>query len=253
MAVTGKRGANRHGNGHDAIKSKQSLTVAQINALTSDAFVRQYVPTDSFDFACNTKIGIRHGFAGDHTPLTQPNAITHLEIESCLDQVHTTSGDDYHKSSKGWNAKRKLREMRDPDLRYLLVSQTPVPPATATGTPSTDSGETPAKTPTFAGFLSFMITYEDGSPVLYIYEIHLDTSVRGNGLGRHLMDIVETIAVNTHMTKLMLTVFRSNDAAIKWYHGLGFGVDEYSPPEKKLRNGTIKRADYLILSKPVAA
>lgn len=52
--------------------------------------------------------------------------------------------------------------------------------------------------------------------------------------------------------KIMLTCFLSNQRAISFYEKLGFSKDEYSPPAKTLRNGTLVEADYVILSKATA-
>lgn len=52
--------------------------------------------------------------------------------------------------------------------------------------------------------------------------------------------------------KIMLTVFLCNERAIKFYKDIGFDKDEYSPRPKRLRNGTLVEADYMIMSKAVS-
>lgn len=99
------------------------------------------------------------------------------------------------------------------------------------------------------GFLSFMLTWEDGVEVVYCYEIHLEECVRGRGVGRGLMGVLEEVGRRAGVRKAMLTVFRRNKAAVGFYEGLGYGVDEYSPGPKRLRSGVVKEVDYLILSK----
>lgn len=99
------------------------------------------------------------------------------------------------------------------------------------------------------GFLSFMVTYEDGKEVIYCYEIHLAPMARGRGLGAILMDRMEEIGRLVGLEKAMLTVFKSNEAARRFYQKGGYVVDEYSPQPRRLRNGTIKEFDYEILSK----
>lgn len=94
-----------------------------------------------------------------------------------------------------------------------------------------------------------MFTHEDGQPVVYVYEIHVSKRVRGCGLGKHLLGMVEDMGRSVGVNKSMLTVFRSNQKTIDWYHHLGYVVDEYSPADKVLRGGKIKQSDYLILSK----
>lgn len=99
------------------------------------------------------------------------------------------------------------------------------------------------------GFLSFMLTWEDGVEVVYCYEIHLEECVRGKGVGGRLMGVLEEVGRRAGVQKAMLTVFRRNEGAVGFYEGLGYGVDEYSPKPKRLRNGVVKEVDYLILSK----
>ena len=73
--------------------------------------------------------------------------------------IELSSSDDYKRSQTGWNPKAKKKEMRLLDLKYLLVK----------------NDETEA----VEGFLSFMPTYEDSCPVIYVYEIHLAPSLQG--------------------------------------------------------------------------
>lgn len=135
----------------------------------------------------------------------------------------------------GWAAGKKRREMKLPDMRYLIVRK-----QTEDGSGGKD----------VLGFLSFMVTYEDRKEVVYCYEIHLQPTAQGLGLGRKLMLTMEDVGRRIGLEKAMLTVFKSNTRALDLYQRrLGFGVDEYSPQPRKLRNGTVKEADYLILSK----
>ena len=99
------------------------------------------------------------------------------------------------------------------------------------------------------GFLSFMLTWEDGVEVVYCYEIHLEEGVRGKGWGRRLMGLLEEVGRRAGVEKAMLTVFRRNEAAVRFYERLGYGEDEFSPRPKKLRSGVAKEVDYLIMSK----
>lgn len=123
-----------------------------------------------------------------------------------------------------------MKEMRLPDMRYLILRP--------------DEGEV-------LGFLSFMVTYEDGKEVIYCYEIHLSPATQGQGLGKELMRRFEEIGRRVGLEKAMLTVFKSNAKAVAFYERLGYDVDEFSPSPRTLRNGTVKEPEYLILSKPL--
>lgn len=150
-------------------------------------------------------------------------------IDECFDLVQRLTRDDYANSEMKWSATKKRQEMRLPDLKYFVLT-------------------TPDRT-SVVGFISYMVTYEDGHGVLYVYEIHLEPKYQGNGLGHQLMGIAELTARNVGLEKVMLTVFRCNARAIRFYERLGYSVDEYSPQPIVLRNGTTKERCYVILSK----
>lgn len=156
------------------------------------------------------------------------------DLGACFDLIVTTSSTDYAASSIGWHPSQKKREMRLPDLRYLLVkSRGRIRPLEA--------------------FLSFMLTYEDGHEVVYCYEVHMMSHLQGKGLGRYLMEIVEQVGARAGMEKVMLTAFLSNKGALGFYKKLRYSEDEYSPEPRTLRNGTVKLPDFVILSKPLDA
>jgi N-alpha-acetyltransferase 40 len=159
-------------------------------------------------------------------------------LDACLDLVEETSADDYRRSETGWSRSKKRKEMKLPDLRYLLVASTPAP-----GTEQSDFE--------LAGFVSFMATYEDGYEVIYIYEIHFTSQWRRKGIGRLLMSLIESLGAEMGLSKSMLTVFKSNTHAAAWYQRLDYVVDEFSPPARRLRSGAVKEPTYVILSKPL--
>ncbi len=163
-------------------------------------------------------------------------------VKRCLGLIEETSKADYDGSGKKWSRAKKKKEMLLPDMKYLLWWQSDVGEPID---PQADHG--------LIGFASFMITYEDGHEVIYIYEIHFEESYQGRGYGGHLMDVVEAIGREVGVEKAMLTVFNSNRRAVKWYHKRGYDLDEYSPGARKFRDGTIKEPKYLILSKELKA
>ena len=80
--------------------------------------------------------------------------------------------------------------------------------------------------------------------VLYLYEIQLCSSVSRAGLGRHLMSLMELVALRAHLPKVMLTVFKQNTGAVRFYLGaLKYKLDASDP--SKFGN---KKCTYLILS-----
>lgn len=180
-------------------------------------------------------------------------SISRRNLEACLDLVEQTSGADYAASNMGWSRSKKRQEMQLPDMKFMIVRGNGTNTTASSNSNDNDfDNDQPSATSKDApilGFLSFMVTYEDGKEVVYCYEIHLSPAARGRGLGRELMERMEQIGRAVGVEKAMLTVFKSNDTACRFYDRLGYEVDEYSPQPRKLRNGTIKEADYLILSK----
>ena len=99
-----------------------------------------------------------------------------------------------------------------------------------------------------AGFVHFRFEYDDDeSPscaVLDIFEIQIEADYRRCGLGKHLMGIAERIGREQSMTKVVLTVFKTNQQAMAFYtKRLQYEIDELSPSKFGDHN-----ADYEILS-----
>lgn len=199
--------------------------------------------------------------------------ISTADLDACLDLVELTSSEDYAASGAGWSRPKKRKEMKLPDMKYLILrdcassadmrqagvgagtdkADEPKIEATSLGKASSGlkgSADKHVNNKSIVlGFLSFMVTYEDGKEVVYCYEIHLAAAARGRGLGVLLMSRMEEIGRSVGVEKAMLTVFRSNVVACRFYEKVGYAVDEYSPQPRRLRNGTIKEFDYMILSK----
>lgn len=136
-----------------------------------------------------------------------------------------------------------MDEMKSPNLHYLLIKRT------ALG--ETDSTQEYASED-LIGFLSFMLTREDGYEVIYCYEIHLQSELRGIGAGKTLMGFMEMVGRRAEVAKAMLTVFVENKGALKFYEKLGYETDEFTPAPRTLRNGVMTNSSYLILSKSLS-
>lgn len=150
-------------------------------------------------------------------------------LDACLDLFENNMGEMYKKSSWGLNMKEKKAELTHEKARYLIVSS---------------QDESVEKMLAFAHFR--FEEDDDDKPtaeVLYLYEIQIDTLVQRNGLGKRMMDILEMIAMEYGMRKVMLTVFKINKEAMAFYNKLNYVIDESSPSEFG------EEADYEILSK----
>ncbi|KAJ5708308.1 hypothetical protein N7488_008109 [Penicillium malachiteum] len=264
---------------------KKLPLVERTNALSITEFISTYISPRILSTGSDTPDAQDDsGSIKSHDELDIPKHNTSLDmysastipptdLEACLDLIELTSGEAYAASGIGWSRPKKRKEMQLPDMKYFILRG--VAGSSAVGTdaergdgPVEDivksrSGDNDHKNKTndeigdatendnggVLGFLSFMITYEDGKEVIYCYEIHLSSAVRGQGFGALLMSRMDDIGKLVGLEKAMLTVFRSNVAACRFYEKLGYEVDECSPRPRKLRNGTIKDYDYLILSK----
>lgn len=222
-----------------ANKNGRAKRVEAANALSLSDFLAKYLPNglptipDTARVARDDREGDLKVSMADSRSLEEPDFLL------CFGLIESTSLSDYRLSEKGWHPREKEKEMRLPDLKYILLKRAITTSAVARA----------VEIDMLDGFLSFMITYEDGKEVVYCYEVHLGKTVRGLGAGKYLVETMEEIGRNVGVEKSMLTVFKSNEGALRFYERLGYAVDEYSPGPRRLRNGTVKEASYLILSK----
>jgi ribosomal protein S18 acetylase RimI-like enzyme len=156
--------------------------------------------------------------------------LSDTRFKQCLDLFENNMGEQYRKSSWGLDMKAKEDELRHEEARYLLLI------------PDDESDE-------LAGFVHFRYTYDDEEGpsygVIYVFEIQIDESYQRRGLGKKVMDLVEKLTLQVELDKVMLTVFKANESATKFYLGLDYSIDESSPSKWN------QPADYEILSKAV--
>lgn len=164
-------------------------------------------------------------------------------LNSCLDLFEVNMGDMYQNSSWGLNLAEKKEELSHEKARFLIVSE-----SDQDGTINTtiDIQRNGNKTLAFSHF-RFEVNDEDKptEEVLYLYEIQIDSIAQRNGLGKRIMQIMEIIAMQQKMRKVLLTVFHNNKGAMQFYEKLKYTVDETSPSLFG------EEADYEILSKVV--
>ncbi len=151
-------------------------------------------------------------------------------FEQLFSLFERNMGELYKNTSWGLDTEEKIAELRHDHARYLLV-------------------ETEANK--MAGFMHFRFEYDDDDQptggVLYIYEIQIDEHFQRQGLGKTLMQISEQIVLHAKFSKIMLTVFRKNEAALEFYKRLNYDIDPISPSKHN------EAADYEILSKVLQA
>jgi ribosomal protein S18 acetylase RimI-like enzyme len=220
------------------IKYSDEERIKEINALSADRFRKQYIDAKSLVYSTEgTETSKEYNI-----DLKTSRDLTNAELDSCFQLIESTSRPDYEASPHwGWHPKRKRREMKEDEMRYLLVRS---------GSSTENSGLAPGEP--VLGFLSFMLTHDStpSVPVVWVYEIHLSEALRKVGLGAHLMDLAESIAEKVAMQKVMLTCFLSNKTAHSFYRKRSYVADSCSPEDRRTRNKVIK-IDYVIMSKDV--
>ncbi|PGH10341.1 hypothetical protein GX51_00098 [Blastomyces parvus] len=245
--------------------AKRPQLVETVNALPLEEFINCYIPPRIRDFTisvpCKTPTITDQGRYDTYSiEIHSSSSIPKTDLESCFLLVKLTSSEMYKHSTTGWSPVKKKNEMKLLDMRYMLLVRSTTPsspqPPTPTESDCQKNSDKRARTPQtggreLGGFLSFMVTYEDDIEVLYCYEIHLAPELQHRGVGKMLLGYYEEIGRNIGLQKTMLTVFKANGPAIRFYERLGYGEDEFSPKPMKLRNGHTREYDYMILSKAI--
>ncbi|KAG5928447.1 hypothetical protein E4U42_000651 [Claviceps africana] len=214
------------GVGHAALAARttprqETDPIDEANAKSDAAFLVEYFPSFPPEWTHpTTKVSYA-------LRLVQAGKLSEAQVKACFEIVRETSRDDYRNSSVGWHPRAKQNEMREPEMRYILV----------------------LRQERVCGFMSFMPSHDSGQAVLFCYEIHLRAELKGSGLGKQLMRLfLEAGDRMDGVSKVMLQCFVSNTHARMFYERVGFEVDDSSPRERKLRDGRVVLPSYLVLS-----
>merc|ERR1719376_1191192 len=131
----------------------------------------------------------------------------------------------YSKSEWGWNEDNKRKELTE-DAAWFLIArekETEVPVA----------------------FSHFRFDMDHDDDVLYCYEIQTEQKMRRKGLGKFMMKVLELLMIKSDLLKIMLTVFKHNEPATKFFKDvLKYDIDETCPYDT-----VYEQFDYEILSR----
>ncbi len=156
-------------------------------------------------------------------------------LNSCLNLFQENMSEMYKKSSWGLDMKEKEEELTHENARYLLVVDSENKDDKGRGL--------------LLAFAHFRFEVDDDDQptqeVLYLYEIQISQLGQRNGIGKRLMQIMEIMAMQMKMRRVMLTVFKNNTDAMSFYRALKYSIDPSSPSQFG------EEADYEILSKCV--
>ncbi|GAA5848433.1 hypothetical protein JCM5353_000241 [Sporobolomyces roseus] len=148
----------------------------------------------------------------------------------------------YEQSSDGWDPAEKRKELFHSESRFVVLRSS-----------SLDTNNDKAPTaPKLLGYSIFRFDTEETASededelcdVVYCYELQVEAGCKGMGVGRSVMDTLNRIGKEMKMDKTMLTVFKANASAVKFYRKIGFTLDEMDPSHF---DG--EEVDYEIMSK----
>jgi len=132
----------------------------------------------------------------------------------------------YEESDWGWKTENKKEEMFDNRAWYLLARD------------MDNEGK-------LLGFSHYRFDMDYDDEVPYVYEIQLENCVRRKGLGKFMMQVLEIMAFKADMRKIMVTIFKHNPGAQKFFkEALRYETDETCPIDD-----VYEQFDYQILSK----
>lgn len=89
--------------------------------------------------------------------------------------------------------KVKRREMVAPEARYVFICEDENTDGNQMSALGKSRRSSVLMSP-IVGFVHYRFIVEEGLPVLYLYELQLESHVQGKGLGKFLMQLAEAIA-----------------------------------------------------------
>jgi len=126
LALNDHAAADRHA---PVTKRKRVDIIKSTNRVPFSDFITQHVPKDNLQYTARSTHEHGHTFGLQIKTVpysTMPTSatcqiMTAEELDACFDLIHSTSHEAYSQSSFGWHPRRKKREMREAEMRYLLV------------------------------------------------------------------------------------------------------------------------------------
>eukprot|EP00922_Rhytidocystis_sp_ex-Travisia-forbesii_P040262 GHVS01059900.1.p2 GENE.GHVS01059900.1~~GHVS01059900.1.p2 ORF type:complete len:286 (-),score=51.68 GHVS01059900.1:1700-2557(-) len=154
----------------------------------------------------------------------------------------------------GWNDETKWSELTHPDAQFLLAFASREGPkvdeSSSTVATTTDDSEA------LAGFMHFRFETDEDNPgsakdavVEYIWDVQLEEWAQRKGLGKHLVNVLELTGRKLGVTKLMCTVLKENEDAMRFYRGKCKFVTDESSPDMFLQLDDDGLCEYDILKK----
>lgn len=124
--------------------------------------------------------------------------VDELMIKWMMDLIRKNMMKMYINSVWGWNEFSKINELMDENARFLLIFN---------------------HLEEKIGFVHFRFEWDESNIkcVLYCYEIQIEQGYQRKGIGAMAMKLLTYIAREFKMFKVMLTCFKENTQALKFY------------------------------------
>lgn len=149
------------------------------------------------------------------------NELDKKVLQWAIDLTERNMKSLYETCTWGWNKERKIEEMTEDVAWYLIAKD---------------------KDGKHLAFSHFRFDMDFGEPVLYCYEVQVESEGRRRGLGQRVLSVLEKLARATQMRYVRLTALTHNPSASAFFRACGYSLDETSPPKDEA-------AHYEILSK----
>uniref|UniRef100_A0A0N4Z8S2 N-alpha-acetyltransferase 40 n=1 Tax=Parastrongyloides trichosuri TaxID=131310 RepID=A0A0N4Z8S2_PARTI len=149
---------------------------------------------------------------------------THLSDEESkwvFDLFRRNMFNMYQMSLDGWDEGHKKQELFATTSRYIIIKN---------------------NKNKYMGYAHYRFDIDGGLPVLYLYELQVESFVQNKGIGSIIVEMIEKTAKYLEMKKVVCTVFAFNSQSLAFFHKNGYTTDETCP-------GADDGVDYLILSK----
>lgn len=195
--------------------------------------------------------------------------------DMCMELFEKNMSILYDSSNWGLDLDAKSEEFRHESARFLIVTELEEPPSSLSSfrgggdhdcacavhddrtlpppSPPPPPPSTSSSRPKLCAFSHFRFEVNDDDfpteEVLYVYEMQVDPELQKCGIGKRCMTIMELVALNAKMRRVLLTVFKSNEKAMKFYiKRMKYKIDISSPSNYKG-----EEVDYEILSKSLVS
>ncbi|KAJ3222007.1 hypothetical protein HDU81_010204 [Chytriomyces hyalinus] len=144
----------------------------------------------------------------------------------------------------GWSERSKMEEMSDKDGRYLIAFKREGLFEEQASKVISHLDYSPLDSDTPVGYLYYIMCMQDSyddcdggmggdgkAPVIYCMELQMTPDARNLGLGTAMMQMMEDVGRGFKLRRAMLTAFKKNEGALRFYNRLGYLPDLTSPSQ----------------------